>query len=458
VSTAAPASIHQSPSGPIDWSAAQKIALGAAVGGFALFAIVGVVNLKADEHYGATSFITALLAGWVYWISFPIGATALLMVHYLVKTSWGLLLKRFFEACTRTFPLMIVLFIPVAAGALLLGAHSPYWWVDAEHKEPEKIAPPAPAPEGDAQMEAHEAKLKQRREAAQQMVIHAVEVERKEHAEGNLSFLSTPAYIVLSIVYFVLWGGLAFFLRRWAQDAEDDPNKVELSLEKLKNISGPGLIIHAITLTAAMSQWVMSLQEGWASTMFPVIALIHQFLATLCLCVMCFLLLVNHSPFREVVRPKFQLDMGSMMLAFTLFWTYTSFSQLMLIWIGNLPEEIPFYLKRSDKDGWWWVSAALIVFHFACPFILLLFRDIKLHPVRLRVMAIYLLVFCAVDVVWWVEPTIPHHGLLFLLMDVGAIAGIGGLWGLMFINQLKKRPLLPRNELYQLPEGHHEHH
>ena len=131
---------------------------------------------------------------------------------------------------------------------------------------------------------------------------------------------------------------------------------------------------------------------------------------------------------------------------------------MMLIWIGNLPEEIPFYLKRSGKDGWWWVSAGLIVFHFACPFLLLLFRDIKLHPVRLRIMAIYLLVFCGVDVVWWVEPTFPHKSPLFILMDVGAIAGIGGLWGMVFINQLKKRPLLPTNELYQLPEGHQHGH
>ena len=185
---------------------------------------------------------------------------------------------------------------------------------------------------------------------------------------------------------------------------------------------------------------------------------IHQFLTTLCFCVMVFLVLSTRSPIKEVMRPKFQLDMGSLMLAFTLFWTYTSFSQMMLIWIGNLPEEIPFYLKRSGKDGWWWVSAGLIVFHFACPFLLLLFRDIKLHPVRLRIMAIYLLVFCGVDVVWWVEPTFPHASPLFILMDVGAIAGIGGLWGMVFINQLKKRPLLPTNELYQLPEGHQHGH
>jgi len=193
--------------------------------------------------------------------------------------------------------------------------------------------------------------------------------------------------------------------------------------------------------------------------MFPVIAAVNQFLTCFAFSVALFLGLVSRSPFKEVMRPKFQLDMGTLMLAFTLFWSYTSFSQLLIIWIGNLPEEIPFYLRRSNETGWWYVSASLIVFHFAVPFLLLLFRDIKLHAARLRVMAMYLVVICAVDVTWWVEPTFTHSSPLFVLMDIGAIVGIGGVWGLAFLNQLKKRSLLPTNETYQLPEGHsHEHH
>ena len=192
--------------------------------------------------------------------------------------------------------------------------------------------------------------------------------------------------------------------------------------------------------------------------MFPVIFAVNQLLTCFAFCVAVFLLLVSRPPFAAVMRHKFQLDMGSLMLAFTLFWSYTSFSQMMLIWIGNLPEEIPFFLKRS-AGAWWWVSAVLIVFHFALPFLLLLFRDIKLHPTRLRTMAVYILIVCAIDVVWWIEPTFQHESPLFVVMDVGALVGIGGVWGLLFLNQLKKRPLLPTNELYQLPEGHHhEHH
>ena len=246
MSTEAPAPVNGTPPGQFDWSGAQKIALGAMVAGFALYAIVGVINNGQDHEHGMTSLVSAFLAGWVYWVSLPIGATALLMVHYLAKTSWGVLLRRFLEAATRTFPLMIVLFIPMALAAVSLGEHSPYWWVDAEHKHVEPIPPPAPAPAGDAALEAHERKLAERREAAEKMEKHAVDVEREEHSKGNFSFLSPTGYIGLSLVYFAIWGTLAFFLNKWGQDIESDPTKVESSLEKLKNISGPGLILHAI--------------------------------------------------------------------------------------------------------------------------------------------------------------------------------------------------------------------
>lgn len=447
--------------GPVDWSGATRLALGAAVVGFATYGIAGAINMGAARDTGTRDFLSAWLAGWVYWACVPIGAIALLMVHYLVKTSWGVLLKRSLEAATRTLPLIAVLFVPVAFGATLHGKADQllFWWSDPPHAEVEKVPPPAKAPAGDAQLEAHESKLAQRREAAGQMIEHAVHEEREAAAQGNYNFLSAPVFIGLSVVYFVIWGVFAFFLNKWAQEIETDPTKVEANLVKCQNLSAPGLIVHGIVVTAASTHWVMSLQPGWASTMFPVIFNINAFLTTFALCVAIFLLLSGRPPFRDVVRPKFQLDMGSLMLAFTLFWSYTSFSQLMLIWIGNLPEEIPFFLKRSNDTGWWWVSAVLIVFHFALPFVLLLFRDIKLHPVRLRVMAVYLLIVCAVDVVWWVEPTFAHRDGLYILMDVGAILGIGGVWGLLFVSQLRKRPLLPMNELFWLPEGHHhEHH
>src|SRR5262249_50317496 len=159
----------------------------------------------------------------------------------------------------------------------------------------------------------------------------------------------------------------------WGNEAEAATTRegVEAALAKPNALGGPGLVIYGITITAAATQWVMSIEPSWASTMFPVIFAINQVLTCFAFCLALMLLMVSKPPFKAVMRPKFQLDMGTLLLAFTLFWSYTSFSQFMLVWIGNLPEEIPFFLRRSI-GGWWWVSAALCVFHFAVPFLLLL--------------------------------------------------------------------------------------
>ena len=142
---------------------------------------------------------------------------------------------------------------------------------------------------------------------------------------------------------------MIFFLNKWGKETSEatDPAVVDRGLEKLQNLSGPGLIIYAITTTAAASQWVMSTEPGWASTMFPVIYAVNQFLTCFAFCLALFLLLASRPPFVGHMRPKFQLDMGTLMLVFTLFWSYTSFSQYMLVWIGNLPEEIPFFLEAA---------------------------------------------------------------------------------------------------------------
>lgn len=440
-----------------NWAGYTRLAATAAVAGAALYLVVGLVNLQmaSDSKSASERFASSYLTGFIYWFSLPLGAMALLMIDYLVKSSWGLLLRRPFEAATRTLPLIIILWIPLAV-VVATNSGSPYWWT---HPEATAVEPTLTNPANETE------KRKQAEAWGQYMIDKAVTHERKERAEGNYGFLSAPAFIGVSLVLFLIWGTLIFFLNKWGTAASDETNtaRVDRALEKLKSLSGPGLIIYAITITAASTQWVMSLEPGWASTMFPVIFAVNQFLTCFAFCLAMFLLFVNKPPLRDLMRPKFQLDMGTLMLAFTMFWSYTSFSQFMLVWIGNLPEEIPFFLKRSNygghANGWWYVSAALIALHFALPFLLLLFRDIKLHPTRLRLVAIYLLVICAVDVTWWIAPAITAETSFFWLMDVGAVIGIGGVWGLFWIWHLKQRPLIPASQIFMLPEGdHHEHH
>jgi hypothetical protein len=463
-----------------DWAPFTRVAVIAAIVGWAVFAIAGFANLGAagneHKHEAQARFFVGYLSGYIFWFSLPLGAMALLMMRYLAKTSWGLLLTRPFEAATRTLPLMFVLFIPLVI-AVFAGEVSPYWWSNPHAEKPKESTDqtmPRTSKEGekdkgtdkrDQAVKAGQVLTNRAYDALQKDIENAKNDEEREIASGNNHFLTPTAFVAVGLVLFGIWGLLILYLNKWGQAATDpDPRVVDRNLEKLSNISGPGLIIYAITTTVAASQWVMSLEAGWASTMFPVIYAVNQFLTCLTFCVSLFLLLAGRPPFKSLVRPKFQLDMGTLTLALTLFWSYTSFSQFMLVWIGNLPEEIPFFLKRSNMDGhmsgWWYVSAALIALHFALPFLLLLFRNIKLHPVRLRIVATYIAIICMVDVVWWIAPSAPQHGNFpTWLIDAGAVLGVGGVWGLFFLYHLKQRPLFPDNQAFLLPEGHHhEHH
>ncbi|HVL11482.1 MAG TPA: hypothetical protein VM529_02895 [Gemmata sp.] len=444
--------------GSPNWGSYTRFALIAAVAGLALFAVAGFLNLSGAEGEEAVEaakarFASGYLTGYTYWLSLPVGAMALLLIAHLVKTSWGLLLRRPLEAATRTLPLLFVLWIGLA---VLASTTHLYWWT-----HPEELQVPHGADSKTVLQNGPTDKREKAVAVSAALVRETVQHEQQLRKEGNYGFLSIPAFIGVGVALFAIWGVMIYFLNKWGQQAADAPTRdgVEAALEKANKLGGPGLIIFALTITAGATQWVMSVEPSWASTMFPVIFAVNQFLTAFALCLAFFLLVVGRPPFAAVMRPKFQLDMGTLLLAFTMFWSYTSFSQYMLVWIGNLPEEIPFYLRRSD-GGWRWVSVALCVFHFAVPFLLLLFRDVKLHPVRLRLVAVYLLFICALDVTWWIAPSFNTHGSFpAWLIDVGAIAGIGGVWGLYFVRELKRRPLLPASEVYRLPEGHHhEHH
>lgn len=447
-----------------NWAGPQRLALGAAVVGLGVFAVAGFANLSAADAAHADDakkqFFLSYLAGWVYWLSLPVGGMALLMIHYLAKTSWGILLKRPIEAATRTIFLMAVLAVPIVLSAFM-GKASPFWWSDpyhaGEHAKTEAAA-------NDHKAHAAQTPDEERRAAqlrkSDEAIKKAVEHEIHEREKGNFGFLTPPVFAACTVVYFLFWFAYILLFNKWSRDIAADHAKVEPSLEKAGKVSGPGLILFAIVNTAAATHFVMSLEPSWASTMFPVIFTINSFLTTLCFCVALFLSLADRPPLSTILRPKFQIDMASLMLAFTLFWTYTSFSQMMLVWIGNLPEEIPFYLKRSmpTYGFWWWTSAALIVFHFALPFLLLLYRDVKLHPKRLRAVAVFLMVMCAVDVIWWIQPSLATDALpMAMAMNVGAVVGIGGVWGVVFLWQLRQRPILAQNETFWLPKGH-EHH
>jgi hypothetical protein len=425
----------------------QRSALIAAVAGIAAFVVLALVlpAVSAAPKPGdpnSTGLVTQLLAsyttGFVFWLSLPLGSMVLLMIQYLVFSRWGILLRRVLEASSRTLPLLAVLFVPVAV-AFYLPDTSTYWWA-------RPLAPQAGLVAATGEAEAKAINEKAGREVlGKQVTLH----ELQEKVER---YLNPTRAVIGAAVYFVIWLGLMFVLNSLSAKAEKQPDSGARST--LSKVAGPGLIVYALTVTFAATDWVMSMEYTWASTMFPVIFAVNQILTAYAFAVAVTLLL-----FRDTLAKKiphgYQIHLGSFLLAFTLFWTYTSFSQFLLVWVGNLPEEITFFLKRSQA-GWQWVSGALAVFHFGVPFALLLFRDVKSDAKALSGVAILLLVMCFVDVLWWIEPVFGHEGQsLYWLLDVAAVVGIGGLWLWFFLYQIQGRALLPTYEKAAL-EDHHD--
>lgn len=425
----------------IDASPVSKVALIAAVLGFGTYTVLGVVNMTSapsDDAHAQTlaiqDFFLTYLVGWVFWAAIPIGATGLIMIGYLTSASWGVVLRRCFQAATRTWPLMAVLFIPIAASVFLpferddkhaVGDFSPFWWASKSWEgDPEAVA-----------------ELKH-------TVPEAVEeVQEKQHGYSALPVITglNPTYFLgrFAIVFIVL-GGIMFLLNSWgrqAEDADDDTAK-----GKLRRLSGPGIIVWALLMTVGITDWVMSVEPTWASSMFPVVFGMNAFICTFCVSILTFYSLYSgNADVMGIVKNKFRIDIGTLLLGFTMVWAYASFCQYMLIWAANLPEELTYYRKRGDH-GWEYLAYFLMACHWLLPFIVLLFREVKTNPASMKKMACLLLTVCAADIVWWIVPSVPHpHGWTHAVMAFAAIIGVGGVWGLWFARELGRRPILPTN-------------
>jgi hypothetical protein len=359
----------------------------------------------------------------------PFGSMGLMMIGYLTTASWQLVLRRSFQAAFRTMPfvallgvpLLVSLFIPASQGSAsesVTGAASPFWWADRSW-------------EGEDLKAVADAK--------------GLPVEAVEEAQHKIhDYLNPLFFLVRFVLYFAIWYTFIHFLLKWGRRADetDDPN----ARYNLKGISGPGVIVWALSGTFAVTDWVMSVEPTWASSMFPVVFGMNSFICAISVGVLTFYALNADRPgVLAIVKDKFRIDIGTLLFGYTMLWAYASFCQYMLIWAGNLPEEITYYRKRGDH-GWEVLAYVLMAFHWFLPFIVFLFREVKTSPRAMRRMAWLLLTVCALDALWWIVPAIPHpEGGLHFPMAVAAVVGLGGVWGLVYAAQLGTRPLLPEN-------------
>jgi hypothetical protein len=366
----------------------QRIAL--VIGAIAIL-IFGLFAMRDP-----TQLFRSYLFAYVYWLAIPIGCMAILMLHHLTGGWWGYPIRRLLEAATRTFVWMAVLFLPV-----LLGMSHLYKW-----------AQPA-------------------------------EVAADPLLQYKRPYLNPEFFTVRVVIYFAIWIGLAWLLNKWSseQDRTADPRLAT----RLEAMSGPGLILWGIAVTYSSIDWVMSLEAHWFSTIYGMIVMVVSALTAMSFVVFVLRKLSGEEPISSAVTASQFNDLGNLMLAFVMLWAYLSFSQFLIIWAGNIKDEIPWYMSRAF-GGWGVVAVILIVLHFALPFLLLLQRSVKRRLRMLSVVAGMLMVLSLVDVYWLVAPAYETSGPRVSPVDILAVVGIGGVWLAAFFSQLKKWPLLPQHD------------
>ncbi|HYV37305.1 MAG TPA: hypothetical protein VE988_16475 [Gemmataceae bacterium] len=324
-------------------------------------------------------------------LAFGLGSLALLMLHHLTGGVWGFGIRRMLEASSRTLPLMAVLFLP-----LLLGLAQNYPW-------------------------------------AQSGGPHEIPHEQEAYYE-------VPFFCARAALYFAIWLVVMYLLNRWS--AAHDQTGDAAYARRAQTFSGPGLILYGLTVTFAAVDWVMSLDAKWYSTIFGPVVALSQMLPALAVAIAAATFLATRKPLADLAGPALWNDLGNLLLAFVMLWTYVVFSQFLLIWSGNLPEEISYYVARSE-GGWIWIAVALAVFNFILPFLMLLSRDIKRNPAKLRIVALAVAAMSFAHQFWMIAPAFSPRVFWLDWMDVAALTGMGGLWLAVFVWQIQQRPMLP---------------
>jgi hypothetical protein len=355
--------------------------------------------------HSPTQFFRSYLLAFVFWVGVALGCSAILMLHHMVGGRWGFALRRCLESGTRTFYLMAVLAVPLLFGLRLL-----YSWADPQKVKLDPIL------------------------------------------QYKAPYLNVPFFIIRTVIYFIAWIALAYFLNKWSLEEDETANPA--LTKRLQSLSGPGILIYGLTVTYASVDWVMSLEPQWFSTIYGMIFMVSQALAAMSIVTVAVILLSNHKPLADLVSKRVLNDYGNLLLTFTMLWAYLSFSQYLIIWSGNLQDEIPWYVSRAS-GGWAWVALALIVFHFAVPFLLLLSRFVTRRTLWLGVVAAIQIVMSVMDVFWLTAPAYERSGPQFHWMDWLAMLGMGGVWFWRFTANLKSRPLLPLHDPRMEAIGHH---
>ena len=388
-----------------------------------VFGVVALIAAAVGAVLPATNidqFFHSWLIGFLFILSPTLGSLALLMLQHLSGGQWGLVGRRVFEAATRTFPVVVLAFVP-----LLFGLPRIFEWA--------------------------------RPEAVQ--ASHVLQMKA--------AYLNVPFFIARAALYFAFWGLCIWLLNKWSDEQDRGLGITKNDSVRYRKLSAPGLLFLVITVTFASVDWIMSLEPEWFSTIFGFLTIAGYALTTLALTVTVLAAIRKDPAAGAHLTPTHFHDLGKLLLAFVMLWAYLSFSQFLIIWSGNLPEEIPWYLHRI-RGSWGAVAIALVVGHFALPFAILLSATVKRRSGSLAKVAMFILVMRLVDLIWYVAPTFRHAAppeaggggpaMPMHWMDIAIPVGLAGVWLFFFARQLRSRALVPVNDPYFKEAFAHEAH
>jgi len=377
--------------------------------------VVGMVALAAFILMGflgsePREFFQSYMIGYLYALGATLGGLGFLCIHHLAGGGWGYVSRRVFEAASKNIYLMAVLFIPVVFMMLKSGA---YPWVDTKWA----------------------------------MSDHVV--------AQKLSYLTTGGFIVRAVICFAIWAVFVYFLNHWSR--EQDRTGDIIWRTKMKFLAGPALLIYVLAMTVAAVDWVMSLEPTWFSSIFGVMFCIGQGITILAFNIIFITWLAQFEPMKSALKVNRLHDIGNLQFAFIILWAYIELSQFIIIWSANLPEEITWYMNRS-RNGFEYVSTALVLLQFVIPFLLLLSRGTKRVASTVRKIAMGILAVRLVDLWWIVAPSVHpgvadmyRHGDEFVgfplfFTDLLAPIGFGALWFALFLKNFRGMPMLPTKD------------
>jgi hypothetical protein len=360
------------------------------VGGLGLVLVVVGALFDLDQVFQSYLFT------YLFWLGITLGCLAWLLIHDITGGRWGVAIRPLLESSALLIGLMALLFIP-----LIFGLDRLYIWAN-----PEAVA-------------------------------------QDSLLQHKAPYLNIPFFTGRAVLYFVIWGGAIFWLRRWWRMQAQQPTEVVAA--KLRRYSGPALALYGLTVTFGAIDWLMSLDPHWFSTIFGILVAAGQATSALAFTIGVVAYLGSIPPFSTLVTTEQLSDLGNLLLTAVIFWAYIAFMQYFIIWSGNLPEDVLWYLHRLE-GGWDWVPMGLIVFHFAVPFVLLLSGQVKRSPQRLAAVAFLLLVADLVHLFWLVAPTFSHSHFRVHWLDFAMPLFLGGLWIAAFVWRLRRQLSHPVGE------------